>query len=87
MLSEYDLEIRHLKGSANGRADTLSRRPDYDQGSKDNENVTVLPNEIFARATIIPEEIPQDKEQIQAWVDPHKLKQINEYGITKVSGW
>ena len=43
MLSEYDLEIRHLKGSANGRADTLSRRPDYDQGSKDNEGVTVLP--------------------------------------------
>ncbi len=78
MLSEYDLEISHLKGSANGRADALSRRPDYDQGSKDNEDVTVLPDEIFARATIIPEEAPQDEEQIKAWVDPHKLKKIND---------
>ena len=78
MLSEYDLEIRHLKGSANGRADALSRRPDYDQGSKDNEGVTVLPDEVFARATITPEEAPQDEEQIKAWVDPHKLKKIND---------
>ena len=66
MLSEYDLEIRHLKGSANGRADALSRRPDYDQGSQDNGNITVLPDNIFTCTTIVPDEIPQDKEQIQA---------------------
>ena len=65
MLSEYDLEIRHLKGSANGRADALSRRPDYNQGSTDNENVTVLPDDVFVRATITPNETIQDEEQAQ----------------------
>ena len=48
-LSEYDLEIHHIKGTANGRADALSRRPDYDHGEQDNENVTVLPDKIFIR--------------------------------------
>jgi hypothetical protein len=46
-LSEYNLEIHHIKGMANGQVDTLSRRPDYDQGEKDNENVTVLPDHMF----------------------------------------
>ena len=49
-LAEYDLEIHHLPGKANGRADALSRRPDYDQGEHDNENVTVLPDRLFIRA-------------------------------------
>ena len=35
-LAEYNIEIHHIKGSANGRADALSRRPDYDQGTEDN---------------------------------------------------
>jgi hypothetical protein len=48
-LSEYNIEIRHIKGTANGRADALSRRPDYDQGIEDNTNVTVLPEHLFAR--------------------------------------
>ena len=43
-LAEYDLEIHHIKGKANGRADALSRRPDYDQGERDNKGVTVLSN-------------------------------------------
>ena len=51
-LSEYDIEIHHIKGKANGRADTLSRCPDYDWGDKDNQDVTVLPDKIFVRATI-----------------------------------
>jgi RNase H-like domain found in reverse transcriptase len=49
-LSEYDLEIHHIKGSVNGQADTLSRRPDYDQGERDNKNITVLPDHMFIRA-------------------------------------
>src|ERR1700760_3543277 len=47
---EYDIEIHHIKGTANGHADALSRRPDYDQGEHDNEQVTVLPDHIFVRA-------------------------------------
>ena len=46
-LSEYDIEIHHIKGTSNGRADALSRRPDYDQGENDNSNVTVLPDHLF----------------------------------------
>jgi hypothetical protein len=47
-LSEYNIEIRHIQGKSNGRADALSRRPDYDQGTEDNTNVVVLPEHVFA---------------------------------------
>ena len=50
-LSEYDIEIHHIKGTSNGRADALSRRPDYDQGENDNKDVVVLPDHLFVRAT------------------------------------
>jgi hypothetical protein len=49
-LSKYNLEIHHIKGTANRRADALSRRPNYNQGDRDNENVTVLPDHMFVRA-------------------------------------
>ncbi len=52
-LSEYDFEIRHIAGKANGRADALSRRPDYDQGEDDNRDVVVLPNKLFIRANTV----------------------------------
>src|SRR5258708_37885061 len=52
-LSEYDLEIHHIKGKANRRADTLSRRPDYDQGEHDNKGVTVLPKELFIHTATV----------------------------------
>ena len=50
-LSEYNIEIHHIKGTSNGRADALSRRPDYDQGEDDNKDVVVLPDRLFVRAT------------------------------------
>ena len=46
-LSEYDIEIHHIKGTSNGRADALSRRPDYDQGENDNRDVVVLLDCLF----------------------------------------
>jgi len=52
-LSEYDFEIRHIAGNMNGRADALSRRPDYDQGEDDNRDVVVLPDRLFVRANTI----------------------------------
>jgi ribonuclease HI len=85
-LSEFDVELRHIPGKNNGRADALSRRPDYDQGEQDNENITVLPDGLFARAaqsqpqslTYIADDPPQQNEDIlRPWVDPHKLKKIN----------
>jgi hypothetical protein len=50
MLSEYNFEIRHIKGTANWQVDALSRRPDYDQGQNDNQDVTVLPEQVFIKA-------------------------------------
>ena len=50
-LSEYDLEIHHIKGTSNGHVDALSRRPDYDQGEDDNKDVVVLPDHLFIHAS------------------------------------
>ena len=50
-LSEYDLEIYHIKGTLNSHADALSRRPDYDQGEDDNKDVVVLPDHLFVHAS------------------------------------
>jgi hypothetical protein len=76
MLSEYNFEIRHIKGTSNGRADTLSRRPDYDQGHEDNQNVTVLPKQVFARAMeVLPNISSQEESVLKPWIDPHQLKQ------------
>src|ERR1700761_1442780 len=74
-LADYDYEIHHLKGKSNGRADALSRRPDYDQGERDNENITVLPKQVWARQTSAETE-GQDEGTIRRWIDPHHLKQI-----------
>ena len=51
-LSESDVELRHSAGNTNGREDALSRRPDYDQGEKDNQDVIVLPDHLFVRTTV-----------------------------------
>ena len=46
-LVEYDIEIHHLPGKRNMRADALSRRADYNIGEHDNENIMVLPDALF----------------------------------------
>src|SRR5258708_37928376 len=46
---EYDFQLVHISGKKNGRADTLSRRPDYDQGDNDNKGLVVLPPKFFSR--------------------------------------
>ena len=63
-LAEYNMVLRHIPGKANGRADTLLRRPDYDQGSHDNENVTVLPDSLFICNLTIEEPLHDQKMSI-----------------------
>jgi hypothetical protein len=75
-LADYPIKIYHVAGKANGRADALSRRPDYNQGKRDNEDVIVLPNALFARSTNA-DNNDQDEQQIAPWVDPHQLKKID----------
>jgi hypothetical protein len=82
-LSEYNIEIRHIKGTSNGRADALSRRPDYDQGMEDNTNVVILPDHIFARTTAtITQQHRQDEERLKPWVDSHHLKCLHSVCVT-----
>ena len=63
-LADYDIEIHHIQGKENGRADALSRREDHDTGKQDNENVVVLPDHLFIRTTQT-EELMQDDNVIQ----------------------
>ena len=75
-LADYDIEIHHLQGKENGRADALSRREDHDTGEHDNENVVVLPDRLFVRTTWV-QDAQQDEDTIRRWVDPHRLKKID----------
>ena len=50
-LSEYDFVIKHIPGTSNVRADALSRRADYTEGREDNNDVVVLPQEVFINQT------------------------------------
>src|SRR6266403_3155851 len=77
-LAEYNVMLRHIPGKANGRADALSRRPDYDQGTRDNENVTVLPDALSIRSLSIDEpQYGQKMSTIRQWTDVHRLKEFN----------
>ena len=62
-LADYNLELRHLPGVKN-RADPLSWRLDHDDGGSDNEQVTALPDELFAQVietTALDQQIRQDQ--------------------------
>src|SRR5579863_5958701 len=45
-LSKFNYVLKHLPGTLN-HADGLSCRPDYDDGSNDNEQVVALPDHVF----------------------------------------
>jgi len=46
-MADYHFTIHHLPGNKNCRADALSRRPDYNQGEEDNQDVILLPEALF----------------------------------------
>ena len=45
-MADFPLELQHIAGRKN-RADPLSRRPNFDDGSKYNEKVVILPDKLF----------------------------------------
>ena len=80
-LADFDLELRHIPGSTN-KADALSRRPDHDDGSQDNEEVVALPDSLFARALTIGVEEKQirkqqqvDKNLFEEWKQIHQCEE------------
>ena len=46
-LSEYDIVIKHIPGVSNVWADAHSWQADYTEVREDNNNVVVLPKEVF----------------------------------------
>src|SRR6266403_1943696 len=46
-LADYDVQLKHQLGVTN-KANHLSRRPDYDQGTNDNQEIMALPERLFA---------------------------------------
>jgi hypothetical protein len=51
-MADYHFTLVHKPGASN-RTDGLSRRPDYDTGERDNKEVVVLPEHLFANTTEI----------------------------------
>jgi hypothetical protein len=77
-MEEFPMEIHHVTGKKNRRADALSRRSDYNQGEEDNQNITVLPNNLFARALVEINTNINDQEEsiLKPWIDLHELKKV-----------
>src|SRR6266850_2752052 len=80
LLGDYNLELKHLPGIKN-HADGLSRRPDYNQGGEDNDEVTALPDALFARVisdVAFDEQIRRQQkehsEKIEEWKDKYQLR-------------
>jgi hypothetical protein len=55
MLQDYNLTIKHIPGKLHAAPDMLSRLPNADKGEEDNQNLTLLPEKMFAQLTMTPE--------------------------------
>jgi hypothetical protein len=51
-LSRFDFQITHVAGRTAGKPDTLSRRPDHDNGDNDNEDRILLPTDLFSQSPV-----------------------------------
>ncbi|SJL18610.1 uncharacterized protein ARMOST_22207 [Armillaria ostoyae] len=90
-LAEYHFVLKHKPGTANVKADLLSRRSDHDQGEDDNGDITVLSPEHF-RAMIMPtisethERVRTATRQKELWDKGIAASLEHERGITEEDG-
>jgi len=75
-LEDYNIQLVHIPGKTNGRADALLRLPGYDQGELDNRDVIALPDHLFARLCLTDNEEEQNEETLHPWIDVHKLQKL-----------
>lgn len=69
-LEEFLIKLQHISGKTNTWANALSRCPDYNWGEGDNEGMTVLPEQLFIKASMT----TQDNEVLHPWINAHNLK-------------
>jgi len=81
---DYDVNLKHQPGVTN-KADHLSCRPDYDQGAEDNQEVTALPDQLFANIinlATLQEDVRQSQTDheptLYAWEKKHQLTKTPE---------
>ncbi|SJL07261.1 uncharacterized protein ARMOST_10604 [Armillaria ostoyae] len=90
-LAEYHFVLKHKPGTANVKADLLSRRSDHDQGEDDNGDITVLSPDHF-RAMIMPtanethERVRTATRQKELWDKGIAASLEHERGITEKEG-
>jgi hypothetical protein len=80
-IAEFPLELQHIAEKKN-RADPLSRRPDHNDGSNNNEGVVALPESLFVKAIettgldqIIAVLQQQQATILKEWTDEYNLHQ------------
>ena len=80
-LEDFNYQLKHIPGIRN-HADALSRRPDYDDGTEDNQQVVVLPDSVFIcllSATTLDEKIRKQQhavsKELESWQDLYTLVQ------------
>jgi hypothetical protein len=59
-LGEYDFAMKHVPGKTNGKADALSRRPDYEQGEEDNKDTRMFKEAVFNNLVLEQTDIYQE---------------------------
>ncbi len=70
VMAEYHFSLHHKPGTANKKADLLSRRADHKQGKEDNDEVIVLKPEHF-QAMVMPTTEEVHTKIKQATLDQH----------------
>jgi len=87
MLQDYNLTIKHIPGKLHAAPDMLSWPPNANKGEEDNQNLTLLPKEMFAQLTMTPEtewrELQQRIAQIQRKFQPLIQKWKMKYLLAK----
>ena len=83
-LADYNFTLVHKPGVQN-KVDSLSRRPDYNTGTGDNDNITVLPEHLFLNVVDIlnvEQEVYEKQEQQET-----EIRELGkEYPLDQLDG-